>query len=83
MKSKTIKEIVIEVLNILDSEQTQYIDPAEHIYDAIKVIKRHLNDDDLEFYISDFIHGLNSSVNLDIDGTLEKCIKKLQSLNNN
>ena len=77
-----VKQTVIEVLNILEDKQNSYIDPAEHIYDAIKTIKRHLDDDDLILYVDDFIWGLCSSANGDFDGTLSKCIEMLQSLVN-
>jgi len=41
----TAKQTVINVfnvLNILEEKQNNYIDPAEHIYDSCKVIKKHL-----------------------------------------
>ena len=34
----------------LRRKQDSYIDPAEHIYDACKTIKRHLDDEDLIMY---------------------------------
>lgn len=75
-----IRQTVIDVLHLLGEKQNSYIDPAEHVYDAIKTIKRHLDDDDLIMYVGDFIWGLSSSANGDFDGTLDKCVKMLQSL---
>ena len=78
-----VKQDVIEVLNILENKHHEYLDPAEHIYDAIKIIKGHLDDDDLIRYVDDFILGLSSEANEDFEGKLNKCIKILQSLVNN
>lgn len=75
-----VRQTVIDVLNILDKKQDSYIDSAEHVYDACKTIKRHLDDDDLIMYIGDFILGLSSYTNLDIDGTLSKCVEMLRAL---
>jgi len=75
-----VRETVIEVLNILSENQDSYIDPAEHIYDAEKKIKRHLDDDDLIMYVGDFIWGLSSDTNGDFDGTLAKCVEMLRAL---
>jgi hypothetical protein len=75
-----VKQTVIDVLNILEEKGDSYIDPAEHIYDAVKVIKRYINDDDLISHIDDFIWGLSSSANGDFDGTLGECIKMLRTL---
>jgi hypothetical protein len=75
-----VRQTVIDVLNILEEKQDSYIDPAEHIYDAVKVIKRHLDDEDLIMYVGDFIWGLSSDANGDFDGTLDKCVKMLQAL---
>lgn len=77
---KNVKQTVIDVLTILEDNQDSYIDPAEHIYDAMKKIKRHLDDEDLIIYVGDFIWGLSSSTNVDFNGTLDKCVKMLQSL---
>jgi hypothetical protein len=77
-----IRQTVIDVLNILEEKLYSYIDPAEHIHDAMKMIKRHLDDDDLITYLGDFIWGLSSSANVDIDDTLDKCVKMLQTLAN-
>ena len=60
--------------------QDSYIDPAEHIYDATKMIKRHLNDNDLIIYVKDFIWALESTIDYDFDGILNKCINILKPL---
>jgi hypothetical protein len=75
-----VRETVIQVLNILEENQDSYIDPAEHIYNAEKMIKRHLDDDDLIMYVGDFIWGLSSGANGDFDGTLAKCVEMLRAL---
>ncbi len=75
-----VRQTVIDVLNILEEKQDSYIDPAEHIHDAMKVIKQHLDDENLIMYVGDFIWGLSSSTNGDFDGTLDKCVKMLQTL---
>ena len=75
-----VRQTVIDVLNILEKKQDSYIDPAEHIYDACKRIKRHLDDEDLIRYVGDFIWGLDSSANGDFDGTLAKCVGMLRAL---
>lgn len=75
-----VRETVVKVLKILEENQNSYIDPSEHIYDAKKRIKRHLDDEDLIMYVGDFIWGLNSSVNGDFDGTLAKCVEMLNAL---
>lgn len=75
-----VRETVVKVLEILEENQNSYIDPAEHIYDAEKTIKRHLDDEDLIMYVGDFIWGLSSSANGDFDGTLAKCVEMLRVL---
>mgnify|MGYP007124219584 CR=1 FL=1 len=75
-----VRQTVIDVLNILEEKQDSYIDPAEHIYDACKTIKRHLDDEDLIMYVGDFIWGLSSDTNGDFDGTLFKCVEMLRAL---
>ena len=67
----TLKKCICEVLEKLDT--SNYIDPAEHAYDAIKGIKRHLDDDNLEYYIHDFLWGLENSTVLDVDGDVKEC----------
>ena len=66
-----MKELIVEILKKL--EHSDYIDPAEHLYDAIKIIKRHLDDDNLEYYIHDFLWGLESSTVIDVDGVVKEC----------
>ena len=53
-----MKEVILEVIERLD--QIEYADTAEHLYDAVKMIKRHLDDDNLYDYIDDFLWGLES-----------------------
>ena len=72
-----VRKTIEIVLNILEENQDGYIDPAEHIYDAVKTIKRHLDDEDLILYVGDFILGLKSDANGDFDGTLKKCVKMI------
>jgi hypothetical protein len=66
-----MRELIIEILEKL--EHSDYIDPAEHLYDAIKVIKRHLDDDNLDYYINDFLWGLENDTVLDVDGVVKEC----------
>lgn len=68
-----MKEVILEVLKQLD--KIEYVDTAEHLYDAVKHIKRHLDDDNLEHYIDDFLWGLESSTVIDIHGEIEKLCK--------
>lgn len=78
-----IRNTIEEVLSLL--ENSDYIDPAEHLYDAIKVMKRHLreeNDDDIILYVGDFLWGLSSPTIIDTDGKVEKCIEKIKDLIN-
>ena len=75
-----VRQTVIDVLNILEEKQDSYIDPAEHIYDTCKTIKRHLDDEDLIMYVGDFIWGLSSEANGDFDGILSKCVEMLRAL---
>lgn len=58
-----MKEVILEVIERLD--QIEYADTAEHLYDAVKMIKRHLDDDNLDDYIDDFLWGLESSTVFD------------------
>jgi len=72
MEKKTnLKEIIEYILEKLN--KSNYIDPAEHLYDAIKGISRHLNDDNLNDYIHDFLWGLESDTVIDIDGIVKEC----------
>jgi hypothetical protein len=67
----TEKDVVIEVLKRL--EKSNYVDPAEHLYDAIKNIKKHLDDENIEHHIRDFLWGLESMTVLDVDGVVKEC----------
>jgi len=66
-----MRELIIEILKKL--EKSNYVDSAEHLYDAIKEINRHINDDNLNYYIPDFLFGLESSTVLDCDGVVKEC----------
>ena len=66
-----MRELIIEILKKL--EHSDYIDPSEHLYDAIKGIKRHLDDDNLDYYIHDFLWGLENDTVLDVDGVVKEC----------
>ena len=68
-----MKDIILKSLEKLS--EINYIDTAEHLYDSIKQIKRHLDDDNLDYYIDDFLWGLESSTVIDIDGEIEKISK--------
>lgn len=58
-----MKEVILEVIQRLD--QIEYADTAQHLYDAVKMIKRHLDDDNLDDYIDDFLWGMESSTVID------------------
>jgi hypothetical protein len=78
-----MKNIIINVLEKL--ENSNYFDPAEYLYDAIKGIRHHLNDDDIELYLHDFLWGLNSPTISDFDGVVKESIdiiKNMQSFIN-
>jgi hypothetical protein len=66
-----MRELIFEILKKL--EHSDYIDPAEHLYDAIKVIKRHLDDDNLDYYVNDFLWGLECPTVIDMDGVVKEC----------
>jgi hypothetical protein len=70
---KSMKEVILEVLNQLD--KIQYVDTSEHLYDAVKCIKRHLDDDNLDYYIDDFLWGLESPMVIDFNDEIEKLCK--------
>ncbi len=67
----TEKDVVIEILKRL--EKSNYVDPAEHLYDAIKNIKKHLDDENIKHHIRDFLWGLESMTVLDVDGVVKEC----------
>ena len=78
-----MKNTIVTVLEKL--ENSNYFDPAEHLYDAIKGIKRHLNDDNIDLYVNDFLWGIESSTIGDFDGVVKECIaliKSMQALTN-
>lgn len=64
-----------EILEILNN--TDYIDPCEHLYDSIKVIKKHIRVNTITLgSLHDFRWGLNhSSVLYFSEDSIEKCIK--------
>ena len=72
-----MKELIIQILKKL--ENSDYVDLAEHLYDAIKVMKRHLDDDNLEYYIHDFLWVLESDTVLDVDGVVKECSELLHN----
>ncbi len=71
------KDVIKKILEKL--ENANYIDPAEHVYDAIKTIKRKLDSNITIPDIEDFLWGLSSSTNIDVDGTLAECVDMLKS----
>ena len=66
------EETIQEVIKILDS--SDYIDPAEHLYDGLKTISR--NPDNLH----DFLWALESSTVLDVDGKVKQCADMIRPL---
>jgi hypothetical protein len=62
-----MKEVILEAIKRLN--EIEYVDTAEHLYNALKVIKRHLDDDNLDYYIDYFLWGLESPTVLDISGS--------------
>jgi hypothetical protein len=73
-----MKKIIINILEKL--ENANYLDPAEHLYDAVKSIKRYLDDDNLEIYLHDFLWGLESSTIGDFDGVVKECIEIIKNM---
>jgi hypothetical protein len=61
-----MKEIerVLEILNTSD-----YVDPAEHLYDGMKLMIRPITEGTLH----DFLWALESSTIIDIDGKVKEC----------
>jgi hypothetical protein len=70
------EEIVKEVITIL--ETSDYVDPAEHLYDGLKLVKREITHNTLH----DFLWALESSTVIDVDGKIEECINKIKPLLN-
>lgn len=73
-----MKELIFEILEKLDN--SDYIDPAEHLYDGIKVMKRHIRvGDDPSLYIHDFLWSMESDTVIDVDGVIVECIILLRT----
>ena len=69
------KELIIkEVITILDT--SSYIDPAEHLYDGLKQIKREIT----YATVHDFLWALESSTVIDVDGRVTECANKIKPL---
>jgi hypothetical protein len=68
------EEIIKEVISILDT--SDYVDPAEHLYDGLKQIKREIT----YSTIHDFLWALESSTVIDVDGKVAECAKKIKPL---
>ena len=68
------KEIIQEVIKILES--SDYIDPAEHLYDGLKVIRRNPNN------VHDFLWALESPTVFDFDGKVKQCANMIRPLLN-
>lgn len=71
-----MKELIIEILNKL--EKSNYIDTAEHLYDAIRNIKSHIDDENLYLYTNDLLLSLTSCTVIDNDGVIKECILLLR-----
>ena len=65
------KDIIKKVIKIL--ETSDYIDPAEHLYDGLKTIRR--NPDN----IGDFLWALESSTIIDVDNKVKECRDMLKN----
>jgi len=73
-----MEETIINILNIL--KDSEYCDSAEHLYDAIKNINYHLdNDDNLNKYVNDFLLALKSSTIICFDDNIKKCINLIEN----
>ena len=68
------EEIIKEVISILDT--SDYVDPAEHLYDGLKQIKREIT----YSTIHDFLWALESSTVIDVDGKVAECANKIKPL---
>ena len=66
------KEIIQKVVRILES--SNYFDPAEHLYDGLKVIRRNPNN------IHDFLWALESPTVIDFDGKVKQCADMIRPL---
>jgi Fe2+ or Zn2+ uptake regulation protein len=68
------EEIIKEVISIL--ETSDYVDPAEDLYDGLKQIKRKIT----YATVHDFLWALESSTVIDVDGKVAECAKKIKPL---
>jgi hypothetical protein len=68
------EEIIKEVISILDT--SDYVDPAEHLYDGLKQIKREIT----YSTVHDFLWALESPTVIDVDGKVAECAKKIKPL---
>jgi hypothetical protein len=68
------EEIIKEVITLLDT--SNYVDPAEHLYDGLKQIKREITYATLH----DFLWALESSTVTDVDGRVTECANKIKPL---
>ena len=68
------EEIIKEVISIL--ETSDYVDPAEHLYDGLKQIKRKIT----YATVHDFLWALESSTVIDVDGKVAECANKIKPL---
>jgi len=68
------KEIIQKVVRILES--SNYFDPAEHLYDGLKVIRRNPNN------LHDFLWALESPTVFDFDGKVKQCADIIRPLLN-
>ena len=59
------EETIQEVIKILES--SDYIDPAEHLYDGLKTIRKNPNN------VHDFLWALESPTIFDFDGNVKQC----------
>ena len=65
------EDLIKKVIKIL--ETSDYIDPAEHLYDGLKTIRR--NPDN----IGDFLWALESLTIIDVDNKVKECRDMLKN----
>lgn len=65
------EDLIKKVIKIL--ETSDYIDPAEHLYDGLKTIRR--NPDNIE----DFLWALESLTIIDVDNKVKECRDMLKN----
>jgi len=68
------EEIIKEVITLLDT--SNYVDPAEDLYDGLKQINRKIT----YATVHDFLWALESSTVIDVDGKVAECAKKIKPL---